>query len=254
MKAMRASMLPGLLSAAARNQARGAAGARLFELGRRYLGDGERPTLGLVLGGERSPRDWRTGSAKPFDAHDAKAEAMAILAAAGAPTDTLQVLGEASGIYHPGRSGRLCLGPKNALAEFGELHPRLLKAFDLDGAVVAAEIFLDAIPAKRAQGRMRPAYAPPALQSVTRDFAFLVPAGLDADRLLRAVRGADKAAIAGVRLFDIFTGQGVPEGSKSVAIEVTLQPGEKSFDHETLEAISARIVAAAGKLGATLRA
>jgi phenylalanyl-tRNA synthetase beta chain len=254
MKAMRPSLLPGLLAAAARNAARGAETIRLFEIGRRYLGDGERATLGLVLAGPRGPRHW-AGKTGPVDAFDAKAEALAILTAAGAPVDNLQVLGDASAAYHPGQSGRLCLGPKNALAEFGTLHPRIARAFDLDGPVVAAEIFLDAIPAKRgAAGHMRSAYQPPALQAVTRDFAFLVPADLPADQLLRAVKGADKAAITGARLFDVFTGAGVPEGRKSLAIEVTLQPAEKSFTEEELQAIAGRVVAAAAKLGATLRA
>jgi phenylalanyl-tRNA synthetase beta chain len=252
---MRPSLLPGLLAAAARNSARGAESIRLFEIGRRYLESDERPTLGLVLAGQRGPRHWQGGKAGGFNAYDAKAEVLAILAAAGAPVDNLQVLAPASGVYHPGRSARLGLGPKNALAEFGELHPLILKAFDLDGPAVAAEIFLDSIPRKRGgNGRTRSAYAPPALQAVRRDFAFLVPADLEADRLLRAVRGADKQAIAGASLFDVFTGQGVPEGQKSLAIEVTLQPTEKSFTEEELKAIGDRIVAAAAKLGATLRA
>jgi phenylalanyl-tRNA synthetase beta chain len=254
MKAMRPSLLPGLLAAARRNMARGATGVRLFEIGRRYLVDKERPTLGIVLAGDSSGRHWRTGKAKGFDAYDAKAEALAILAAAGAPVDNLQVLSGASGVYHPGRSGRLALGPKNALAEFGELHPAALKAFDLSGTIVAAEIFLDAVPQKRSSGHMRERYAPPPLQAVKRDFAFLVPAELTADALLRAVRGADKAAITGVTLFDVFTGAGVPEGQKSLAVEATLQPGEKSFSQDELEAISERIVQAAAKLGARLRA
>jgi phenylalanyl-tRNA synthetase beta chain len=254
MKAMRPSLLPGLLAAARRNIARGADSVMLFEIGRRYFADGERPTLGLVLAGERGPRHWRTGKAGGFDAYDAKAEALAILAAAGAPVDNLQALAGASGVYHPGRSARLSLGPKNALAEFGELHPATLKAFDLSGPVVAAEIFLDAIPKKRGGGgHMREAYSPPALQAVKRDFAFLLPADAAADTLLRAVRGADKQAIAAVSLFDVFTGQGVPEGEKSVAVEVTLQPGEKSFTDEELKGISERIVAAAAKAGARLR-
>ena len=251
---MRPSLLPGLLAAAARNAARGAESIALFEVGRRYLEEGERQTLGLVLAGPRGPRHWN-GKGGAVDAFDAKAEALAILAAAGAPVDNLQVLGDAGATWHPGQSGRLSLGPKNVLAEFGTLHPRIAKAFDLDGPVVAAEIFLDAIPAKRGQtGHMRSAYAPPALQSVTRDFAFLVPAELPADQLVRAVKGADKAAITGARLFDLFTGQGVPEGQKSLAIEVMLQPAEKSFTEEELKAIAERIVAAAAKLGGTLRA
>lgn len=250
---MRPSLLPGLLAAARRNLARGASSVRLFEIGRRYLADGERTTLGLVLAGDREPRHWRGGRAQGFDAYDAKAEALAILATIGAPVDNLQVLGDAASVYHPGRSARLCLGPKNALAAFGELHPSTLKAFDLDGPLVAAEVYLDAIPKKRASGHMRSAYAPPPLQAVKRDFAFLVPAETQADALLRAVRGADKASITTVSLFDVFTGQGVPEGQKSLAVEVTLQPGEKSFTEEELKAISERIVAAAGKLGARLR-
>jgi phenylalanyl-tRNA synthetase beta chain len=253
MKAMRPSLLPGLLAAAARNMARGAELVRLFEIGRRYLEAAERPTLGLVLAGPRGPRHWRGGTGA-LDAYDAKAEALAILAAAGAPVDNLQVLGDASAAYHPGQSGRLCLGPKTVLAEFGALHPRVAKAFDLDGPVAAAEIFLDAMPAKRAAaGHRRSAYAPPPLQPVKRDFAFLVPAELPAGELLRAVRGADKGAITAVSLFDVFTGPGVAEGRKSLAIEVTLQPGDKSFTEEGLKAISERIVGAAAKLGATLR-
>ncbi|MEA3010951.1 MAG: phenylalanyl-tRNA synthetase beta chain [Sphingomonadales bacterium] len=252
LKAMRPSLLPGLLSAARRNIARGAESVRLFEIGRRYLADGERPTLGLVLAGERAPRSWRSGKGQGFDAFDAKAEALALLTAAGAPADNLQSLAGASGVYHPGRSGRLALGPKNVLAEYGELHPAILRAFDLEGPLVAAEIFLDAVPQRRG-GRMRDPYAPPALQAVKRDFAFLVLADAPADILLRAVRGADRHAIAGVSLFDVFTGAGVPEGMKSLAVEIVLQPGEKSFTEDELKAISARIVAAAAKAGARLR-
>ncbi|HEX8625103.1 MAG TPA: phenylalanine--tRNA ligase subunit beta [Allosphingosinicella sp.] len=252
LKAMRPSLLPGLLSAARRNAARGAESVRLFEIGRRYLAGGERPTLGLVLSGLAAPRHWRSGKGQGFDAYDAKAEALALLAAAGAPVDNLQSLAGASGVYHPGRSGRLALGPKNVLAEYGELHPATLRAFDLEGPLVAAEIFLDSIPQKRG-GRMREAYAPPALQAVKRDFAFLVAADVPADSLLRAVRGADRQAIAGVSLFDVFTGQGVPDGQKSLAVEVVLQPGEKSFTEEELKAISGRIVAAAARAGARLR-
>jgi len=176
-----------------------------------------------------------------------------LLAAAGAPVDNLQVASPAGPVYHPGRSGRLLLG-KAVLAEFGELHPRTLRAFDLDGPAAAAELYLDALPPRRGAGRMRSAFAPPALQPVRRDFAFLVPADLEADRLLRAVRGADKAGIAGANLFDVFTGAGVPEGQKSLAVEVVLQPTEKSFTEDELKAVSDRIVAAAAKLGAILRA
>lgn len=250
---MRPSLLAGLLGAAQRNMDRGAKSVRLFELGRRYLADAERPTLGFLMAGERSPREWQVGKAQPFSAFDAKAEALALLDAAGAPIENLQVMGEAGSAYHPGQSATLRLGPKTVLAAFGALHPGLLKAFGLDGPVVAGELFLDAIPAKRASGRMRPAYAPPTLQPVTRDFAFLVPDALPAGDLVRAVRGADKALIAGARLFDLFTGAGVPEGSKSLAVEIMLQPTERTLTEDDLATVSAKVVAAAGKLGAVLR-
>ncbi|MDX3883060.1 MAG: phenylalanine--tRNA ligase subunit beta [Sphingomonas sp.] len=254
LKVMRPSLLPGLIAAAKRNADRGAVSIRLFEIGRRYLADAERPTLGFVLAGDRAPRSWQAGRAQAFDAYDAKAEALAILAAAGAPVDRLQVMEAVSPVYHPGRSATLRLGPKTVLAEFGELHPGTARAFDVEGTLIAGEVYLDAIPAKRASGHMRTAFAPPALQPVTRDFAFLVPADRVADDLVRAVKGADKAAIVDARLFDVFTGAGVPEGQKSLAIEVTLQPGEKSFTDADLQAIAARVVAAATKIGATLRA
>jgi phenylalanyl-tRNA synthetase beta chain len=253
LKVMRPSLLPGLIAAAKRNADRGADSIRLFEIGRRYLADSEGATLGLLLAGQRISRDWRTGKGQPFDAYDAKGEAVALLAAAGVPVDRLQLMEAVSGVYHPGRSATLRLGPKTVLAEFGELHPATIKAFDLDGPVVAAELYLDAIPQKRANGHMRSAYAPPALQAVRRDFAFLVGTDLPAELLLRAVRGADKAAIVDARLFDVFSGAGVTEGEKSLAIEVTLQPTNKSFTDADLQTISDQIIAAAVKLGARLR-
>lgn len=249
LKVMRPSLLPGLLSAAARNQKRGATAMRLFEIGRRYLLDKERPTLGLVLAGERRARGWQAGKAQGFDAFDAKAEALALLAAAGAPVENLQVMGEAGEAWHPGQSGTLRLGPKTVLAAFGLAHPAIARAFDLSGPVATGEIYLDAIPAKRGTGFTRPAYAPPALQAVRRDFAFLVPEGLTAEALTRAVRGADKAAIVAARVFDLFE----KDGERSMAVEVVLQPGEKAFVETDLKAIADRVVAAAGKLGAVLR-
>lgn len=267
MKAMRPSLLPGLIAAARRNLDRGASSLRLFEIGRRYFiaEDGssdERPTLGVVLAGEKVPRGWATGKTQMFDAFDAKAEALVLLAEAGAPVDRLQVMpvlsevegGEAGEQFHPGQSATLRLGPKTVLARFGMLHPATARQFDIGVPLAAVEIFLDAIPAKKdAGGFARAAYAPPALQAVTRDFAFLVPAGLPAGDLVRAVRNADKASIVDARLFDLFAGQGVPEGQKSLAVEVTLQPGEKSFTDEDLKAISERVTAAAARLGAVLR-
>ena len=258
MKAMRPSLIPGLLAAAKRNADRGGASVRLFEVGRRYLrGDGgasdERATVGALLAGDKTPRGWASGKAAHFDAFDAKAEALALLEAAGAPTANLQVMGDAGPQFHPGQSGTLRLGPKTVLARFGALHPATLKAFDVDGPVMAVEVFLDAIPARKNAGFARAAYAPPALQSVTRDFAFLVDAALPAGDLLRAIKGADKANIVAARVFDDFRGQGVPEGRKSLAVEVTLQPGDKSYTDADLKAVSDRIVTAAAKLGAELR-
>jgi phenylalanyl-tRNA synthetase beta chain len=253
MKVMRPSLLPGLLSAAQRNMDRGASSVRLFEIGRRYLSDSERLTAGIVLTGDKTPRGWATGKAAKFDAYDAKAEVLALLAAAGIATDSLMVMGEAGAHYHPGQSATLRMGPKNILAAFGALHPATAKVFDLDGAVMAAEIYLDAIPAKKSVGFMRPAYTPPALQAVTRDFAFLYATEKAAGDLVRAIKGCDKENIVAVRLFDRFAGQGVPDGQVSLAVEVTLQPGEKSYTDEELKAISERVVAAAAKLGAALR-
>ena len=169
MKAMRPSLIPGLLSAAKRNMDRGADGLRLFEVGRRYLrsADGssdEHPTIAVLLAGEKTPRGWAAGKARMFDAYDAKGEAEALLAEAGAPVQKLMVMGEAGGQFHPGQSGTLRLGPKKVLARFGALHPATLGAFDVDGPVMAVEIYLDAIPPKKARkgwGRLRQAEATP---------------------------------------------------------------------------------------------
>ncbi|QIL01534.1 phenylalanine--tRNA ligase subunit beta [Sphingomonas sinipercae] len=249
LKIMRPSLLPGLVAAARRNANRGSASIRLVEIGRRYLADAERPTVTFILSGQKADRDWQSGKAQPFDAFDAKAHVLALLEAAGAPVANLQVLADAGPNWHPGRSARLGLGPKTILASFGELHPQLARTLDAPAPLVAGEIYLDAIPAPRSSSRTRARFAPPALQPVTRDFAFFVPAGLTADALARAIRGADKDAIVSVRLFDRFEGG---EGL-SLAFEVSLQPGEKSFTDEQIGAISQRIVAAAEKLGARLR-
>jgi len=253
LKVMRPTLLAGLLAATARNQNRGAGSIRLFEIGRRYLSSGEHVTASVVLAGDKSQRDWLKGKAQPFGAFDAKAEALALLAAAGAPVDNLQIMGGAGAHYHPGQSGTLRLGPKTILASFGTLHPAIARAFDVAGAVVGCEVYLDAIPAKRGSGFMRPAFSPPALQAVSRDFAFLVPADLASDALLRAVKGADKAFITQARIFDRFTGAGVPGRHVSLALEITLQPTDKSFSEAELKSVSDKIVAAAAKLGATLR-
>ncbi|MEQ1494288.1 MAG: phenylalanine--tRNA ligase subunit beta [Novosphingobium sp.] len=253
MKVMRPSLLPGLLSAVQRNLDRGASTVRLFEIGRRYLAEGEHPTLVLVLAGDKTQRGWQSGKAQQFDAFDAKAMCLELLREAGAPVDNLMVMGDAGAVYHPGQSATLRLGPKLQLASFGMVHPATLKAFDIDVPVAVAGIHIDAIPAKKSAAFARAAYAPPALQAVKRDFAFLVDAALPAGDLVRAVKGADKANIVAVRLFDDFRGAGVPEGHKSLAVEVTLQPGEKSYTNPDLMAISVSIISAVERLGGMLR-
>ncbi len=249
---MRPSLLPGLVAAAQRNSDRGAATIRLFELGRRYLAEGERLTLGIVLAGAKQEKDWQGTAAKGFDVFDAKAEVLALLAAAGAPVDRAQAFAGASPWYHPGRSAKLGLGPKTILAEFGELHPRLARAFDLQGRVAVAEVFLDAIPAARGK-RSRAVYSPPMLQPVTRDFAFVADKSLAADALLRAVQKGEPKRITAVRLFDLFEGAGIEPGKRSLAIRVTLQPEERSFTEEELSAIAGRVVVSARAVGAELR-
>lgn len=254
LKVMRPSLLPGLLSAARRNLDRGASSVRLFEIGRRYLADGEHPTLVCLLAGERTARSWQGGKAQAFDAYDAKALCTNLLEAAGAPVANLMVMGDAGDVYHPGQSATLRLGPKNVLASFGMVHPTTLKAFDIDVPVAVLSIHLDAIPPKKAgAGFARAPYAPPALQAVTRDFAFVVDDSVAAGDLERVVKGADKKNIVGARVFDVFEGGDVPEGRKSIAIEVTLQPIEKTFTDSELEQISEGIRAAARKFGASPR-
>lgn len=253
LKVMRPSLLPGLIAAGQRNADRGASSIRLFEVGRRYLEQTEHQTLGLVLAGENRARSWQAGSAAKFDAYDAKGEVLAILEAAGAPTDKLMDFGEAGAHYHPGQSGTLRLGPKKVLAAYGVLHPSVTKAMGLKGTVVAAEIFLDAIPVKKTKGHMREAFAPPALQAVNRDFAFIVDADLPAGDLVRAVKGADKKLITDARLFDLFEGASLGEGKKSLAVEITLQPIDATLTEEDLKAVSDKVVASAAKLGAELR-
>ncbi len=198
-------------------------------------------------------RHW-AGPARPVDAYDAKADALAALAAAGAPTDNLTVQGDAPGWYHPGRSGSLKLGPK-VLAWFGELHPRALKGLDVKGPMAGFEVFLDALPEPKAKPTKAKALARLSpFQPLVRDFAFLVEAGVAAEALIKAAKSADKALIAKVELFDLYEGKGVGEGKKSLALAVTLQPTEKTLTDAEIEAVSAKIVAAVTKAtGGTLR-
>jgi phenylalanyl-tRNA synthetase beta chain len=178
-----------------------------------------------------------------------------VLAALGAPVDKLQAAAEAPAWFHPGRSGVLRLGPKNILAAFGEIHPRALDAMDVDGPVAAFEVFIDAIPVPKARpGRSRPPLEASDLQPVRRDFAFVVDDAVTADTLIRAARGADRTLIAAVDLFDVFAGGAMGEGRKSLAIEVTLQPVERTLTDEEIDTVSRAVIAAVEKAtGGTLR-
>ncbi|MEO1612655.1 MAG: phenylalanine--tRNA ligase subunit beta, partial [Pseudomonadota bacterium] len=200
MSDMRPSPLPGLLAAAARNQARGFGEIALFEVGAEYFGPepGEQRDVAAILRvGQSGPREW-TGSRRPVDLYDAKADAEAVLAALGAPVDRLQIFRDAPDWFHPGRSGVLKLGPKNPLAAFGELHPNVLKAMDVKGPAVAVTVFLENPPFPKAKAKTRPALATSDYQMVERDFAFVVDADVEAEAIVRAAKGADKALIDAV--------------------------------------------------------
>jgi phenylalanyl-tRNA synthetase beta chain len=252
---MRPSALPNLIQAAARNAARGHADAALFEIGPIYLDDsptGQRTVVaGLIA--PRAARHW--GTAPEDTLFGLKGDLMALLEALGAPVASLQLAqGQNRDWWHPGRSARLQLGPKNVMVEFGALHPRVLKALDADAPMLAFEIVLDAVPEPRgAKSKARGAANLANLMPLTRDFAFVVEDAKAVGDLVRAVAGADKALIAGVSVFDVYRGAGVPEGMKSVALEVSIQPVEATLTEAEIEALSAKVVAAAQKLGATLR-
>ena len=254
---MRPSVLPTLVEAAVRNSDRGFPNVGLFEVGPQYGDDTPEGQLLVASGlrsGQSSTRHWATDQ-RALDAFDAKADALAVLEAAGAPVENLQTTADAAPWYHPGRSGQLRLGPK-VLAAFGELHPRVLQAFDLKGPAVAFEIFLERIPEPKRKdgGKAKPALTLSPFQPVERDFAFLVADEVPGEKLLRAAKGADKQLVTGVQIFDVYRGQGVPEGQKSVALAVTLQPTERTLTDEDLEAAAKKIVAAVEKqTGGSLR-
>jgi phenylalanyl-tRNA synthetase beta chain len=249
-------MLPNLLAAAGRNADRGYGDVGLFEVGPTWRDDtpaGEDILAAGLRTGRSGPRHW-TQAPRPVDAFDAKADALAVLAACGAPVDNLQVSRDAPNWYHPGRSGALRLGP-NVLAWFGELHPRVLTAMDVKGPAAGFEIFIHKAPKPRTKGgKGRPLLKPSLFQPLGRDFAFVVDMAVTAESLIRAAKGADKVLIVDVRLFDIYEGKGVGEGKKSVAIAVTLQPTERTLTDEDIEKVSASIIAAVAKqTGGTLR-
>jgi phenylalanyl-tRNA synthetase beta chain len=249
--AMRPSLFPSLLSAAARNAARGFSDLRLFEIGAAFQsgmpGAQTANAAGLTMGS--GVRDW-TKSGHPADAFDAKGAMLAALEAAMGSALTAPVMANAPGWFHPGRSGTIALGPK-AIAHFGELHPKILAAFDIKLPVSGFEIILDALPEPKAKNRAP--FAPSPFQAIERDFAFVVDRSVAAGDLIRAVKNAERVLIDTVSLFDVYQGKGVAEDKKSIAIAVRLQPRDKTLTDAEIEAAGARIVAAAGKLGATLR-
>jgi phenylalanyl-tRNA synthetase beta chain len=247
---LRPTPVATLALAAQGNAARGFPDFSPFEIGPAYRGDEQL----LVAAGVRAgatPRNW-AAPARAFDAMDAKADVWAVLTALGVPLDALSVTADAPAFYHAGRSGVVRQGPKTVLATFGALHPRVLTAIDLAGPAAAFEIFLDAIPDPKRRKRSAPDL--PAFQPVRRDFAFLADAEVPADAVLRAARGAERNLITGVALFDLYEGDKVPAGKKSLAIEVTFQPRDHTLTDAEIEAASGKMVAAVAKAtGAVLR-
>ncbi|NSX55033.1 phenylalanine--tRNA ligase subunit beta [Parasulfitobacter algicola] len=255
MSHMRPALLPGLLQAAARNQARGFMDLALFEVGPAFHGGEPDEQHLLVTGlliGSTGPKDVH-GSARPVDVYDVKADADAVLSAIGAPAK-VQILRGAQEWWHPGRHGMICLGPKKVLGIFGELHPKVLSAMDVKGPALAFTIWPGEVPLPRSKSATRPALEITDLQAVERDFAFVVNADVEALTLVNAAAGADKGLIEDVRVFDEFIGGALGEGKKSLAITVRLQPREKTLKDEDIEAVSVKIVEKVTKAtGGTLR-
>ncbi len=259
MTAMRPSLLPGLIASAKQNMDRGFGDLALFEVGQAFLGTkpedqkihacGVRTDLAKIAG---TGRHW-SRKENPVDVYDVKADCLAVLSALGA-SENAQLAREAPSWYHPGRSGTVRLGP-NILAHFGELHPKILEAYDMVSAAAAFEIFIGALPASKERAvRTKPKLQLSALQPVRRDFAFIVDGKTDAAELVKAVRGAEKTLIAKIGVFDVYQGAGIPADKKSLAVEVTLQPQDKTMTDAEIEAVSQKIVAAVAKAtGASLR-
>ena len=255
MDTMRPSALPGLLAAAARNRARGLDDVGLFEIGPVYGGTGvgdQKTAVAALRMGQAEARHW-SRPARPVDLFDAEADALAALEAAGAPEVGLRARRGAPSWFHPGRSGLLCLGSKT-LAAFGELHPAVVASFEAQEPVVAFELLLEQMPARRAASFARGAAALSPHRPVHRDFAFVVDAEVPADELLRAVRGADRALIGEVCIFDVYRGPELGPGRKSLALAVTLQPVEATLTDEALDVVGEKIAAAvARRTGGVLR-
>ena len=261
MSDMRPSLLPGLLAAAQRNADRGFSDLALFEVSGTYEGDTpeaqRRVAAGIRRGTsklEGSGRHW-SGNIGPVGVFDAKADAIAVLEACGAPVDKLQIESGGPAWYHPGRSGTIKLGPKVILGTFGEFHPKTLETLDVAGTLCGFEVFIDAIPEpKQKATRTKPALNLSDFQTVRRDFAFVVDKSVEAGAIVRAALAGDKKLITGVQVFDLFEGASLGEGKKSVAIEVAIQPQERTLTDEDLEALTKRIVESVGKqTGGVLR-
>jgi len=260
MSDMRPSLLPGLVTAVQANINRGFPDLALFEVGQVFTGDRPEDELIAAAGvrhgfasGKGSGRHW-SGSATA-DALDAKADAFAVLSAAGAPMQALQVVPGGPDWLHPGRSGTIQIGPQNVLGYFGELHPRALDTLRADGPMIAFEVILDRIPAaKQKPTRAKPVLELSAFQPVSRDFAFIVDRGVKAGDIVRAAQAVDKKLITDVTVFDVYEGKGIDEAKKSVAIAVTIQPREKTLTDQEIDAVAAKIVAeVTRKTGGTLR-
>lgn len=258
---MRPSLLPGLLRAAQRNADRGFGDVALFEVGQCFeddTSDGQKMRAAGIRRGtarpEGSGRHW-DGGARAVDVFDAKADALSLLATLGVAADRLQIVPGGPDYFHPGRCGRMQFGPKNVIGHFGELHPAALKALDVKGPLVAFEIDLDALPAPKAKPtKARAKLALSEFQPLTRDFAFVVDRDVAAADILRAAQGAERNLVTAVEVFDVYEGEHVDEGRKSVAIAVTLQPAQKTLTDAEIEAVSQKIVAEVGrKTGGTLR-
>jgi phenylalanyl-tRNA synthetase beta chain len=258
---MRPSLIPGLIAAAQQNADRGSSDVALYEVGQIFRGDAPDDQLTAAAGvrtGLAKPagagRHWSTPS-KEVDAFDAKGDALAALAAAGAPAQAMQVVPGAPSWFHPGRSGTIQIGPQNVLGHFGELHPRILEALGARGPLAAFEIILENIPEPRAKAsRAKPPLELSPFQPVERDFAFVVDRSVLAGDVVRAAQSAERKLISRIAVFDVYQGAGIELGKKSIAISVTLQPREKTMTDQEIEAVAGKIVAEVGKrTGATLR-
>ncbi len=258
---MRPTLLVGLASAAQRNADRGYGDVALFEVGQVFKGDRPEDQFMAASGIRRglakpagAGRHWQGQAAA--DVYDIKADAMAVLAAVGAPMAGIQVVQGGPAWFHPGRSGTFQMGPQTVFGSFGEMHPRVLEALDVKGPVLAFEVLLDKLPPPKVRPtRTKPQLVLSPFQPVERDFAFLVDRSVKAGDLVKAAQGVDKLLISGVQVFDVYEGKGIDEAKKSVAIAVTLQPKDKTLTDAEIDAVAAKIVAeVTKKTGGMLRA